>query len=70
MVGKGALEYPVGDPRNKGPARVIAQADKKGHIQFQGVVSHDTSRTNRKDPGYLDHFQVHPTQTRGKKSKK
>lgn len=68
MVGKG-LEYPIGDPRNKGPARVIAQADTKGRLHFQGVIAHDMSRT-RNDPGYFDHFQVHPTQALGKKSKK
>jgi len=48
-------EYPIGDPHNKGPGRVITQPSSSGH-HFMGVVSHDPSRQS--GYGYNDHFQV------------
>jgi len=53
------------NPKNTGPARVITQQvggpeSPDGHHQFQGVISHDQSRTDRTTgAGYNDHFQVH-----------
>ncbi|KAF8973565.1 hypothetical protein BDZ97DRAFT_1775718 [Flammula alnicola] len=51
-------EFPLGDPKNLGPARVITQQTKGGHQTFKGVIAHDQSRTP--GPGYNDHFQVKP----------
>jgi hypothetical protein len=62
MRGKGN-EFPIGDPVNKGPARVITQQTRNGHTKFKGVVAHDVTRKSG-TPGYNDHFQVRPTGSR------
>jgi len=59
MTGRGH-EFPIGDPVNKGPARVITQQTPDGHTKFKGVVAHDVSRAAG-STGYNDHFQVRPT---------
>lgn len=63
MKGKG-YEYPLkntaqaaGNPKDKGPARVITQENKKGKLKFKGVVAHDQNR-KQGDPGHNDHFQI------------
>ena len=63
MKGKGH-EYPLRNSaqgpataKDKGPARVITQENKKGKLKFKGVVAHDQSRKPG-DPGYNDHFQI------------
>jgi len=62
MSGSGH-EFPIGDPVNKGPARVITQQTADGHTKFKGVIAHDVSR-GATDVGYNDHFQVRPTGSR------
>jgi len=64
MKGSGH-EFPLGDPVNKGPARVITQQTADGHTKFKGVIAHDVSRTAG-DLGYNDHFQVKPTGSKRK----
>ncbi|KAF8967647.1 hypothetical protein BDZ97DRAFT_1755755 [Flammula alnicola] len=63
-------EFPLGDPKNLGPARVITQKTKGGHQTFRGVIAHDQSRARTPGPGYNDHFQVKESKPKKKSEPK